>query len=309
MSTELADLAGIVPPVATPLTQDAEVDAAALRKLLGFVLDAGVSGVFVLGSSGEAPYLTDAQRASVISTTTDLVAGQVPVLAGVLDTTAQRVLDQESIARRARADCIVATAPYYARASEAELLGHFRHISRRVEVPVIAYDIPSRAGTKLPTAVLKELAEDRTIIGVKDSSGDLQSLCNLVDSLREIPRFSVLTGQEALADMALFGGADGIVPGLANVDPHGYVRLYNAAVGGDWVTVRSEQTRLRKLLSIIDVGRQFGLGTDASAYGGFKTALKLRAVIGNDRTAPPQLPLPDQAKAAIRSSLIDAGLL
>ena len=108
-------LRGIIPPVCTPLTTDGEVDTQSLERHIGFLLDAGVSGLFMLGSSGEVAFLTDGQRDTVLEVAVKTNAGQVPVLAGAIDMTTSRVLDHAVRARDLGADAVVVTAPFYAR--------------------------------------------------------------------------------------------------------------------------------------------------------------------------------------------------
>ncbi|MFB7500434.1 dihydrodipicolinate synthase family protein [Streptomyces sp. NPDC056161] len=303
-------LRGVVPPVITPLTSDGEVDVPSLRRLTEHLVAAGAHSLFVLGSSGEAAYLTDAQRQTVVETAVDTVAGRVPVLAGIIDTTAPRVLDRAADAVKAGADALVATAPFYTRTHPVEIADHFRRIRSGADLPLFAYDIPVAVHTKLPRAVVLDLAADRTLAGLKDSSGDEGSLRRLLVELRaRTPDFSVLTGSELTVDGALLMGVDGVVPGLGNVDVAGYVRLYTAARAGDWAAARTEQDRLAALFDLTDVGDPAKMGGSSSALGGFKAAARLRGLIDCAATAAPQIPLGTEAVARVRAHLVAAGLL
>ena len=238
MSTETTTFSGIVPPIVTPLTLEGEVDTTSLERLLSLQIEAGVDGLFVLGSSGEVGYLTDAQRAQVVQTAIGHVGGQVPVLVGVNDMTTNRVIAVAEQAREAGADAIVATAPFYAITDAAETATHFRSIHAAVDLPLFAYDVPVRVHSKLSPAMLVELGREGVIAGVKDSSGDDVSFRMLLRQSAGLENFAVFTGHEVVVDGCLLMGASGAVPGLANVDPHGYVRLWRAAQAGDWA--RSE---------------------------------------------------------------------
>ncbi len=198
-----APLTGVVPPVCTPLTPDREVDAASLRRLVDHLTAAGVDGLFVLGSTSEAAYLTDRQRRLVTETVVSHVAGRLPVLAGVIDMTTPRVLDHVAAVTSAGADAVVVTAPFYTRTHPAEIARHFRLIADRSPVPVIAYDIPVAVHTKLPAGLVLELAADGVLAGLKDSSGDLAAFREVVTGSRGLPRFSALTGSELTVDSAL----------------------------------------------------------------------------------------------------------
>ncbi|MFF4838771.1 dihydrodipicolinate synthase family protein [Streptomyces collinus] len=304
-----APLTGVVPPVCTPLTPEREVDVPSLLALVDHLVAGGVHGLFLLGSSSEAAFLTDRQRRQVVEAVVAHVAGELPVIAGAIDMTTPRVLDHVSAVTAAGARAVVVTAPFYARTHPSEIVHHYRRIAAASPVPVIAYDIPSAVHTKLPAEVVLGLAADGVLAGLKDSSGDLAAFREIVTGARAHPGFSVLTGSELLVDSALALGADGAVPGLANVDPHGYVRLYRMCRSGDWEGARAEQERLCALFGIVGVGDPARMGGSSSALGAFKAALHLRGVIACAATAEPQVPLTGDEVARVGKFLAGAGLL
>jgi 4-hydroxy-tetrahydrodipicolinate synthase len=155
-----------------------------------------------------------------------------------------------------------------------------------------------------------ELAAEGVLAGLKDSSGNDGGLREVILGRRDrtIASFSVLTGSELTVDSALLMGADGVVPGLGNVDPHGYVRLFRAASQGDWATARAEQERLLRLFSLVNVGGPH-MGRSSSALGAFKAALHLRGVIDHPTTALPQIPLDAAEVARVGKYVADAGLV
>ncbi|NUW42287.1 dihydrodipicolinate synthase family protein [Nonomuraea rhodomycinica] len=299
-------LTGVIPPVCTPMTPDHEVDTRSLTRLVDHLLAGGVDALFVLGSSSEVAYLPDAHRRAVLDTVVGHVSGQVPVLAGVIDMTTPRVLDHARTALEAGVSGLVATAPFYTRTHPEEIRTHFRLIAARTGLPLYAYDLPVSVHTKLPAALLLELAAEGVLAGVKDSSGDDGGLREVI--LGRGPGFSVLTGSEVTVDSALWMGADGVVPGLGNVDPHGYVRLAACAGRGEWEAARQEQERLVRLFEIVRVGGT-RMGGSSSGLGAFKAALYLRGIIDCPVTAPPQVPLNDDEIARVGKHLAAAGLL
>ncbi|KUL38763.1 glucose dehydrogenase [Streptomyces sp. NRRL F-4489] len=311
-----APLHGVIPPVCTPLDPHGEVDTASLTRLVCRLLDAGVHGLVALGSTGEAAYLTNHQRATALETVVTAAAGRVPVLAGVLDTTTARVLEHARSAAALGADALVATAPFCTRPHPRETAAHFRHLRTATGLPLIAYDIPAAVHSKLAPSLLRELAEDGTLSGVADASGDDGSLRRLLVALGgrtgrstgPAPGFAVLAGSELTADAALLAGADGIAPGLGNVDPAAYVRLYEAARTGDWPRAAAEQERLVALYALTGTGPEADTGRGSAALGGFKAALELLGVITRRDTAAPQIPLGDEAVAEVARRLTDAGL-
>ncbi|MGZ0231696.1 dihydrodipicolinate synthase family protein [Streptomyces sp. CPS1] len=304
-----APLTGVVPPVCTPLTPEREVDVPSLLRLVDHLVGAGVHGLFVLGSTSEAAFLTDAQRRRVVETVAGHLGGQLPVLAGAIDMTTPRVLDHVRAVTAAGAEAVVVTAPFYTRTHPSEIVHHYRRIAALSPVPVIAYDIPVAVHTKLPAELVLGLAGNGVLAGIKDSSGDLAAFRELVTGARAHPGFGVLTGSELIADAALALGADGAVPGLANVDPHGYVRMYRQCRAGDWAGARAEQERLCALFGLTAVGDPARMGGGSSALGAFKAALHLRGVIDCPVTAEPQVPLSGEETEKVAKFLACAGLL
>lgn len=308
-----ATLAGVIPPVCTPMTDGREVDVASLERLVDFLIDGGVDGLFLLGSTSEVAFLTDRQRDAVLRTAVPRVAGRIPVIAGVIDMTTPRVLDHVRRALDAGVGGIVATAPFYTRTHVAEIEQHYRSIKKAIgDVPLYAYDIPVCVnGVKLDRAMVLRLAADGVLAGVKDSSGDDAGLRALILGRRAagLTGFSVLTGSELTVDAALMMGADGVVPGLGNVDPVGYATLYRLCREADWSGARAEQERLCTLFGLVDAGSTERMGRGSSALGAFKAALHWRGVIACPATALPAIPLNDQEREQVRGYLEAAGLM
>ncbi|MFB6711984.1 dihydrodipicolinate synthase family protein [Streptomyces sp. NPDC056358] len=311
-----APLHGVVPPVCTPLDARGEVDTSSLARLVEHLVAGGVHGLFALGSTSEVAYLTDAQRATALETVVDVADGRVPVLAGVIDTTTARVVEHARSAAELGADALVATAPFYTRTHGKEIAQHFRRLHAAVDLPLFAYDIPVAVHSNLSAALVRELAEDGTLAGLKDSSGDEGALRRLLvelggrDGRKEgpAPRFSVLTGSELTVDAALLAGVDGVVPGIGNVDPAGYVRLYDAARAGNWALAAKEQERLVELFGMVDVGPEADMGRSSSALGSFKAALHLLGIIECGDTAFPQIRLSAESVGLVAQRLRAAGL-
>ncbi|RNG34282.1 dihydrodipicolinate synthase family protein [Streptomyces botrytidirepellens] len=307
-----APLTGVVPPLCTPLTPAGEVDRVSLAALAERLIDAGVSGLFALGSSGETAYLGDGRRRTVLETVVEAAAGRVPVLAGAIDMATERVVDHARTAAALGADAIVATAPFYTRTHSVEIADHFRRVREGAGLPLFAYDIPASVHSKLTPRIVLPLAADGTLAGLKDSSGDDGALRRLLVEARRrglTDSFSVLTGSELAVDGALLAGAHGVVPGLGNVDPAGYVRLYAHARAGRWDRARAEQDRLAALFALTDAGDPAAMGGSSSALGAFKAALHLLGVIACPATAAPQVPLGDDAVKTVRQLLEEGGLL
>lgn len=306
-------LKGVVPPVCTPFTPDYEIDEKSLRRLLNHLIDGGVHGLFILGSTSEVAYLTDRRRADVIRITMDEVKGRVPVVVGAIDTTTHRVIEHVNTAVAAGVEGIVVTAPFYVRTHPAEIENHFRLIKKACpDTPIYAYDIPVAVnGVKLELGTLMNLAKDGVIQGVKDSSGNDAGIRAVVMAVKSagLKDCVVLTGSELTVDSALIFGADGVIPGIGNVDPVGYVKIYDHVHNGDYAAAKAEQERLFTMFGLVDVGATNRMGRGSSAIGAFKASLKLLGIIEDGRTAPPAIPLNDTEIQAIKPFLSQAGLL
>lgn len=299
---------GVIPPLLTPRTKAGTIDKDSLVKLINHLIDNGVSGIFALGSSGEVPYMTNSEREEALKITVETVDGRVPVIVGTNEQTTARVIDEARRLLAIGGDAIVATSQYYALDNPIEEERHFRAIAEAVDVPVFVYDVPVRTKQKLSVPLLTKLAKEGVIVGVKDSSGDDVSFRLLAQATRDVEGFSAFTGHEVVCDGAMLSGAHGIVPGLGNVDPAGYVRLYEAAVAGDWETARKEQDRLAELFNIVFVETPTVSG-GAAGLGAFKTALELMGVLESNTMSQPMETLGDSERERIRVIVEAAGLL
>ncbi|MCT1776280.1 dihydrodipicolinate synthase family protein [Brachybacterium sp. p3-SID957] len=301
---------GVIIPVCTPLGADDDIDTASLRRHLDHLIAGGVHGVFVLGTSGEFGFLTDRQRELVVRTTVDQVAGRVPVLVGISDMASERAIEQAHLLIPLGADAVVATAPFFAATGHGEMLTHFRRIKQAAgDVPVYGYENPPRVNdTSIPVDVVLDLAADGTFAGFKDSSGDLEYLRAILAgrAARRLSNFHVLSGSETDALAALRAGADGLVPGLGNIDPAGYVSLMEHALcDGD--RAQKEQERLQRLFSIVEIPTHTPMGGSSRALGAFKTAIKQLGHFADDRCAPPSVLFDDADRSVVAEILAAHG--
>lgn len=296
-------LHGVIPPVITPFTGDGQVDRDALAAHVDHLVESGVHGLFPLGSTGEVAYLTDRQRHEVADTVVQAAAGRLPVLVGCIDLSAARVIDQARMAEQAGADAVVATTPIYAINDATETADHFRAIRAAVDLPLIAYDVPVRSHARPSLEVIMQLAEEGVLAGIKDSSGDDTGFRRLLRANRAAGSpLALLTGHELMCDAMLMAGADGLVPGLGNVDPSGYVRLYQAAQQGDWSQAAIEQERLADLFEIVFAAP--GRSADARGVGAFKAAMVVLGRLPSAAMAPPVTALDAGQQEAVRQIVI-----
>ena len=299
---------GVVPPVVTPDTPDHQLDVVSFERSINRLIEAGVDGLFFLGSSGEVVFATDERRDQIVREAVRIVDHRVPVLVGIIDTETERVLEHGRRAIALGADALVATAPFYALGGPADIEEHFRILHQELDAPLFAYDIPVCVHTKLPWKMLARLGAEGVLAGVKDSSGDDVSFRYLVqENEKNGHPLTLLTGHEIVVDGALLSGADGSVPGLANVEPEGYVRMWKAAQEGNWAEVKREQDRLNEISHIFDVTS--GVQGYGAGVGAFKCALNLMGIFDSDQMPRPVKPLDGQNREAIKQVLIANGLL
>ena len=299
---------GVVPPVVTPDTPDHQLDVVSFERSINRLIEAGVDGLFFLGSSGEVVFATDERRDQIVREAVRIVDHRVPVLVGIIDTETERVLEHGRRALALGADALVATAPFYALGGPADVEEHFRILHQELDAPLFAYDIPVCVHTKLSWKMLARLGAEGVLVGVKDSSGDDVSFRYLVqENEKNGHPLTLLTGHEIVVDGALLSGADGSVPGLANVEPEGYVRMWKAAQEGNWAEVKREQDRLNEISHIFDVTT--GVQGYGAGVGAFKCALNLMGIFDSDQMPRPVKPLDGQNREAIKQVLIANGLL
>lgn len=299
---------GVVPPVVTPLTDRFEVDYASLSRVIDHLLDAGVHGLFVLGSTSEVVFHGEATRVKIIEHAMRQSAGRVPVFVGAIDPATERVIAHARTAQAAGVDAVVVTAPFYARTSQPEIIDHFRYVCDALDVPVIAYDIPVCVGTKLERNTTVTLAREGAIAGLKDSSGDDGTFRYVLADMAGDADFFAMTGSETLVDSALLMGAHGVVPGLGNVDPCGYVRLWELCQAGNIAAARAEQGRLCRLFEMVRVSLP-RTSPGSAGVGSFKTAMRSLGVIETNVMARPQRALNEDEAARVDAILRATGLL
>ena len=279
-------LHGIIPPMCTPLNDDGEVDLPSVHTLVEHLLAGGVHGIFALGSTGEFASLINRQRQVLLEVVVAAVRGRVPVLAGIMDTSTGRCVEHGLAARAAGADAVVLAPIYYFRASQAEIIALFRAVKAAVGLPLLAYDVPTAVHVKLELPTIVQLAQEGVIAGLKDSSGATEAFRRVLLATRGTG-FRIFTGSELIVDACLRMGAHGSVPGLANVFPAEYVRIYDLACAGDWEAAAAIQERLLACFFELIAQGEPRYSASASALGGFKTGLKLRGAIRSTRVGAP----------------------
>jgi 2-dehydro-3-deoxy-D-pentonate aldolase len=289
---------GIIPPVATPMQSDEDLDLPRLRWFLDHLIGHGVHGVFVLGTNSEFYALDEREKQEVIATAVAHVNKRVPVYAGTGAETTREVVRLTKMAEREGADGVSVITPYFISPTQQEVYDHYWRVAEHTRLPVILYNNPGTCGgVKIDVDTLARLAEIPNVLGVKDSSGDLQ---NTVEFMRVVPeRFSVMMGRDTLIFPALLMGARGAVPATGNVAPALLAEIYNSFRAGDLARSKAAQLRLNPL--------RLALGL-CTAPGAVKAALQVLGLsIGPCRS--PVAPLAADKLPKMRAALQAAGLL
>lgn len=246
--------AGVIPPLVTPMSARDRLDHAGLERLVEHVIGGGVHGVFVLGTTGESPSLSHALRREMVSRTVHLVNRRVPVLVGITDTSFVETVQLAKFAAECGADALVLSTPYYFPAGQTELKYYVDELMPHLPLPVMLYNIPSLTKVPFEIATLEALVGHDRIVGLKDSSGDMEYFGQALTLKRLRPDWTVLIGPEAMLARALQMGGDGGVAGGANVLPRLFTDLHSAVQRGDasWVGL---QKQVEQFQAIYDVGK------------------------------------------------------
>ncbi len=227
----------------TPFQPDGAIDEAALRALVEWQITEGVHFLVPCGSTGEAVTMSAQEQRRVVAITAEVAAGRVPVVAGAGSNDTARAIATSRELKEAGATHLMHVSPMYNKPPQRGLIAHFKKIAESVDLPIIVYNVPGRTAGNIEPATALALAEVPTIIGIKEASGNLGQISQI---LRERPAdFVVLSGDDALALPVMLLGGDGVISVVSNATPQPVVELIEASARGDWETARA----LHELLS------------------------------------------------------------
>ena len=291
-------LAGIIPPLATPLLDADQVDVHGTARLVEHVIAGGVHGIFILGTTGEGTSLTQGLRHQFVELVSEIVAGRVPLLVGVTDTSMVDALELAEQSYAAGAAAVVTAAPYYLPMSQADLLRYTEELATRLPLPALLYNMPSCTKTEFSIETIQRLSQHPNIIGLKDTSGDLEYYAQAAEIANRIDDFTLLIGPEEKLARSLELGGHGGVSGGANFFPRLYVELYNAAAQGE----PGRASELQQL--ILEVSKAIYGVSDSGArvLQGVKTALAELGICSHI-VAPPFRTYDEAERLLIRNAL------
>lgn len=289
----MTTFAGTLPALITPF-RGGEVDTKALRELVDRCIEGGVDGLVPCGTTGESVTLSESEHALVVRTVVEQARKRVPVVAGAGTVSTAHTIHLAEIARDAGADGLLLVCPYYNRPTQAGLEAHFRAVAKAVPMPAVLYNIPGRTGVDLSVDTLARLADVRSIVGIKEATGNVLRSQQILARLGD--RFDVLSGDDALTVPVLSVGGKGVISVTANLLPKetsDVVRLWNA---GEIAQARALHLRLAPVHEAMFVEANPGPVKAAIADDGF-VAKEIRLPL-----VWPEEPSVEKVRAALRAA-------
>lgn len=273
-------LRGVITAMVTPLDQDLNLDQQGLERLVEHLIAGGVHGIFILGTTGEAPNLPFDVRFAVIEQTCKLAGTRVPVIVGITDTSHKDAIRMAAKSYECGALAVVAAPPYYFQVGQADLLQYFKRLAIESPLPLFLYNAPLNTHHWLEVETVIQLAGETNVAGLKDSGLKMGYFHTVHEAVRDRSEFSLLVGPDDLLAEAVLMGAHGGMAGGSNVWPRLFVALYEAAAAGD----------LNRVVALQQRAMQFDMSVYRSAnpLRGLKCALSLLGICGSDLTLPLQ---------------------
>lgn len=290
-------LEGIYASLVTPFDSNGELDENGLMSNVDFVIKDGVHGILALGGTGEAVCLSDKEQKKVMDIVVERAHGKVPVVIGTIGIATSKVVDLTKKAEESGADAVMIVPPYFVYSTYQNVFRHFKTIAENTDLPIVIFHTPKRSGIRLDLEIIMKILEIDNIIGIKDSSGDLVLLQEIIRQTKG--ETSILSGLDSLVFPALAIGAKGAIITGASLFPSKWVELFQKFKQGSIKEARDIQFELMPLIKILHIEPN---------PTPIKTALNL---IGKPAgpVRPPLLPMKKENEQKLRTILKDFGLL
>ncbi len=290
-------LPGRFTALVTPFAKDGSVDEPALRALVAWQLEEGVHGLVPVGSTGEAATLNIDERARVVRITAEVVGGKVPIVAGAGGNDTRACIEWSQRMVEAGASHLLHVSPAYSKPPQRGLVAHFRAIADAAKRPIMLYNVPGRTASNMEAETTLELAEHDNIVSVKEASGNLQQIGEIIR--RRPEGFSVVSGDDGLTLAVMALGGDGIVSVVSNAVPRAMAQLTEAMDSGDQAAARSIHRRLEPFFKAAFIeSNPIPIKASVAMLGRCQNVLRL-----------PLVPLDAKHEPALRQSLVAAGAL
>ena len=232
----------------TPFRKDQSLDENTLRKLVRRQIEAGINFLVPCGTTGESPTLTRAEHLRVIQIVVEEAKGKVPVIGGAGGYNTHEVIELAREVERRGADGILSVTPYYNKPTQEGLYQHYKAIAGAARLPIIVYSVQSRTSVNVEPATLARLAEIENIVAVKEASGNISQIANILHDVP--PRFTVLSGDDAMTIPVIALGGRGIISTVSNQIPGPMARLAQACLAGDFAAARDIHNRYLPLMNV-----------------------------------------------------------
>jgi 4-hydroxy-tetrahydrodipicolinate synthase len=242
-------LEGVYTALVTPMTETGKLDEKALRRLVDFQVEGGVQGLVPVGTTGESPTLDGEECKRVIQVVVEQARGRVQVIAGAGSNSTAEAVEYARDAKEVGAMATLQVGPYYNKPTNQGFLGHFRAIADTVDLPLVVYNIAGRTGKNIDNPTMIELSSHRNIVGVKEASGDIGQVMDLI--AKKPADFAVLSGDDNLVFPIMALGGTGVISVASNIVPERMVRLVGAILKGEWEAARRMHYELLPLFKAI----------------------------------------------------------
>lgn len=288
---------GIIPAMVTPFDEEGRLNEPVVRQMIRRLLQAGVHGIFVLGTNGEFFAMTEDEKTELVRIAADEIGGAVPLYAGSGAITTAETVRLSRKLEDAGADVLSIITPYFVPLNQTELYRHFEETAGSTALPIVLYNIPARTGIMLEADTVASLSRISNIVGVKDSSGNYEHVLQLIQ--QSGPDFAVLAGTDSFILSTLLAGGAGAIAASANVVPETVVSIYR-----HWREGRLEKAA-KSQADIAAVRKLMQLGT---VPAGLKEMMQQLGIeVGSPRL--PIQPVGDSARNTIAAGLRAAGIL
>ena len=292
-------LSGIIPPLVTPLINNETLDVESLERLIEHLIEGGVHGLFVLGTTGEEQSLSYDVRKQMIKEACRINRGRLPLLACITDTSIE---ESVRLARKAAdygADGVVSAPPYYFATGQPKLAQFYEELVPQLPLPVFLYNMPSHVKVSFAPDTVARIARNEQVVGFKDSSANTVYFQSVMYKMQHRPDFAMLVGPEEITGECVLLGVQGGINGGANMFPELYVAMYDAASERDINRVLDLQQLIMQISTTI-----YTVGKHGSSYlKGLKCALSLLGIINDDFVASPFYKFETPERDKIRQAL------
>lgn len=283
--------------IVTPFI-DGQVDEQGLIDLIEFHITNGTHGIVPCGTTGESATMSHDEHHRVVELTVKTVDGRVPVLAGSGSNSTSEAIDLTRHAKQAGADGVLMVSPYYNKPSQEGLYHHYKAVAEAVDIPIILYNVPSRTSSNILPATVARLAEIDNIVGIKEASGDLNQISEVIRLCPE--DFALLSGDDFTSMPTVLVGGTGLISVTSNVAPKDMSQMMEAALAGDLAKARQLHYKLFPLMQAM-----FYETNPVPA----KKALELMGKIKSGTPRLPLYPMNDETLARLKAALADYGLI